>query len=210
MQISQEPLSAEEEAALRTLLAEGGARTLEFARGVFHAAASAPSLLLPTDWLGLILGQDTPDAVTLRRTFALLMRDYNACVECLALGVPAVPAPEHIESVTEFCKGYVRASQLDKLWTGKLEAFELTAPFAVLAGYLDESQLLTLVPGFLVDAEAWRKQAREDLGENVARAFAFWAKARQPQPVVTGDKPGRNEPCPCGSGKKFKKCCGAN
>ncbi|MCK5595298.1 SEC-C domain-containing protein, partial [bacterium] len=21
---------------------------------------------------------------------------------------------------------------------------------------------------------------------------------------------GRNEPCPCGSGKKYKKCCGAN
>jgi uncharacterized protein len=24
-----------------------------------------------------------------------------------------------------------------------------------------------------------------------------------------GDKVGRNDPCPCGSGKKFKKCCGA-
>jgi preprotein translocase subunit SecA len=23
-------------------------------------------------------------------------------------------------------------------------------------------------------------------------------------------KTGRNDPCPCGSGKKFKKCCGAN
>jgi preprotein translocase subunit SecA len=25
----------------------------------------------------------------------------------------------------------------------------------------------------------------------------------------TGDKIGRNDPCPCGSGKKYKKCCGA-
>ncbi|HSF23252.1 MAG TPA: SEC-C metal-binding domain-containing protein, partial [Blastocatellia bacterium] len=24
-----------------------------------------------------------------------------------------------------------------------------------------------------------------------------------------GPKAGRNDPCPCGSGKKFKKCCGA-
>jgi uncharacterized protein YecA (UPF0149 family) len=24
-----------------------------------------------------------------------------------------------------------------------------------------------------------------------------------------GDKVGRNDPCPCGSGKKYKKCCGA-
>ena len=29
------------------------------------------------------------------------------------------------------------------------------------------------------------------------------------QPVVKGDKVGRNDPCPCGSGKKYKKCCGA-
>ena len=28
------------------------------------------------------------------------------------------------------------------------------------------------------------------------------------QPVVKGKKIGRNEPCPCGSGKKYKKCCG--
>jgi hypothetical protein len=29
-----------------------------------------------------------------------------------------------------------------------------------------------------------------------------------PQPVRHGGKVGRNEPCPCGSGKKYKKCCG--
>lgn len=28
------------------------------------------------------------------------------------------------------------------------------------------------------------------------------------QPVVTGPKVGRNEACPCGSGRKYKKCCG--
>ncbi len=27
-------------------------------------------------------------------------------------------------------------------------------------------------------------------------------------PIVTGPKVGRNDPCPCGSGKKYKKCCG--
>ncbi len=30
------------------------------------------------------------------------------------------------------------------------------------------------------------------------------------QPVTRGKKTGRNEPCPCGSGKKYKKCCGVN
>ena len=29
-------------------------------------------------------------------------------------------------------------------------------------------------------------------------------------PVKKGVKVGRNDPCPCGSGKKYKKCCGLN
>ncbi len=40
---------------------------------------------------------------------------------------------------------------------------------------------------------------------------ADWKKRQVPQtaPVGPGIKIGRNEPCPCGSGKKYKKCCGA-
>ncbi len=30
------------------------------------------------------------------------------------------------------------------------------------------------------------------------------------QPVKAGQKVGRNDPCPCGSGKKYKECCGRN
>ncbi|HOB19492.1 MAG TPA: preprotein translocase subunit SecA [Candidatus Atribacteria bacterium] len=34
-------------------------------------------------------------------------------------------------------------------------------------------------------------------------------EAPERKPVVKGAKVGRNDPCPCGSGKKYKKCCGA-
>lgn len=30
---------------------------------------------------------------------------------------------------------------------------------------------------------------------------------KKPQPVVAAPEPGRNEPCHCGSGRKYKKCC---
>jgi SEC-C motif-containing protein len=30
------------------------------------------------------------------------------------------------------------------------------------------------------------------------------------QPAGARNKPGRNDPCPCGSGKKYKRCCGLN
>ncbi|PID89364.1 MAG: hypothetical protein CSB01_02390 [Bacteroidia bacterium] len=35
-------------------------------------------------------------------------------------------------------------------------------------------------------------------------------KEKKMQPVRVGEKIGRNEPCPCGSGKKFKSCHGKN
>jgi preprotein translocase subunit SecA len=30
----------------------------------------------------------------------------------------------------------------------------------------------------------------------------------RPEPVRKGERVGRNDPCPCGSGKKYKRCCG--
>ncbi|MGZ8551111.1 MAG: SEC-C metal-binding domain-containing protein [Chitinophagaceae bacterium] len=34
------------------------------------------------------------------------------------------------------------------------------------------------------------------------------SKASRPEPVKVAEKIGRNDLCPCGSGKKYKKCCG--
>jgi len=40
----------------------------------------------------------------------------------------------------------------------------------------------------------------------------LFAKPSQKIETYRREKPkvGRNDPCPCGSGKKYKKCCGAN
>ncbi|MBN8442610.1 MAG: UPF0149 family protein [Thauera sp.] len=56
------------------------------------------------------------------------------------------------------------------------------------------------------------------VGEGVNDIFSHWRDVglAAPQPVaielpqtVAKSGPGRNDPCPCGSGKKYKKCCGA-
>jgi len=50
---------------------------------------------------------------------------------------------------------------------------------------------------------------RIDVGEQAPKANA--ASDSKPQPIVNnGPKVGRNDPCPCGSGKKYKNCCGKN
>ncbi len=56
-------------------------------------------------------------------------------------------------------------------------------------------------------------QARFDaFGEAIWAIYDLYAIARSLGPRVApvhSDKVGRNDPCPCGSGKKYKKCCGA-
>jgi preprotein translocase subunit SecA len=48
--------------------------------------------------------------------------------------------------------------------------------------------------------------AQASHGDEVEAAEAKGHK----QPVRAEKKPGRNDPCPCGSGKKYKNCCGRN
>ena len=68
----------------------------------------------------------------------------------------------------------------------------------------------TRQPSTTIDAlekEFQRKKQRE---LDQARAAGSATAASNGAPRATGQKVGRNEPCPCGSGKKYKACHGAN
>jgi preprotein translocase subunit SecA len=56
-----------------------------------------------------------------------------------------------------------------------------------------------------LEKEFHRKKQRE----LEAASFAGAGDASLPKQRRVGEKVGRNDPCPCGSGKKYKKCCGA-
>ena len=62
------------------------------------------------------------------------------------------------------------------------------------------------------------KSTVEDFTRNIQRKkdrelaalqFVGGDGSSAPKPVAGGQKVGRNDPCPCGSGKKYKKCHGA-
>ena len=55
-----------------------------------------------------------------------------------------------------------------------------------------------------------QQQAQEPAQRQLVAAATGDVGPRRAQPVRTGEKIGRNDPCSCGSGKKFKKCHGAN
>lgn len=57
---------------------------------------------------------------------------------------------------------------------------------------------------YLYGLPQWPDILGEDKMKEIAKAY------KKSKTVVKGRKIGRNEPCPCGSGKKYKHCCGKN
>lgn len=53
-------------------------------------------------------------------------------------------------------------------------------------------------------------EVQKMIEETIERSFRERGEAKKQQPHRAAPKPGRNDPCPCGSGKKYKKCCGGS
>jgi preprotein translocase subunit SecA len=102
-------------------------------------------------------------------------------------------------------RGY---GQKDPLVEFKKEAFTL---FEDMMGRIDTETVryLFLVQPARPEDEAREIERRQRRQQQEMQLQAGAAQAEQPKPVRTGAKVGRNEPCPCGSGKKYKKCHGA-
>ncbi|MBK9608809.1 MAG: UPF0149 family protein [Betaproteobacteria bacterium] len=155
------------------------------------------------------------------RMSTLVLRRYNAVVGSL-LDNPAgfMPLYERGDrwGTTEWCEGFLLGTTLDEDEWDRLgaahpdwiAAFERLGTEAGIDRILEDD-----------DAERWIAEIVPAL----AKIHAHWADARAAQPgrvpeaaydvggaphepaMRTAPKVGRNDPCPCGSGKKYKKCC---
>jgi preprotein translocase subunit SecA len=85
----------------------------------------------------------------------------------------------------------------------ELEADEPLVPMEEAAMAMAARQGSTTIDS--LEKEFHRKKQRE----LDAASRAGSGDGSQPVQRRTGEKVGRNDPCPCGSGKKYKKCCGA-
>jgi preprotein translocase subunit SecA len=103
-------------------------------------------------------------------------------------------------------RGY---GQKDPLVEFKKEAFTL---FEDMMARIDEETVryLYLVQPVRPEDEARELERRQQRQQRNLQFQAGPAQAEAPKPVRSGAKVGRNDPCPCGSGKKYKKCCGKN
>ena len=215
------PLSRAEIDELETLLTSevfrGEAMQLDELQGLFFAVASSPELISPARWMPEALGE-TPefaDEAQASAALELVMRFYNQCV--------ADAASEDFDLIlyrTEtdafdyeaWCGGYLTGVDLAETdWYDagdEDDVGELLFPLLVLADALPEEEKRAIKPA------EWRHLVRtceEELGDTLVRIHAYWRVLRTPPETVRRDAPktGRNEACPCGSGRKFKQCCGA-
>jgi preprotein translocase subunit SecA len=103
-------------------------------------------------------------------------------------------------------RGY---GQKDPLVEFKKEAFTL---FEDLMNRIDNEavRFLFLMQPAKPEAEAKQIEQRQRRQQQNLQFQAGPAQAEAPKPVRAGAKIGRNDPCPCGSGKKYKKCHGAS
>jgi preprotein translocase subunit SecA len=103
-------------------------------------------------------------------------------------------------------RGY---GQKDPLVEFKKEAFTL---FEDMMDRIDTEavRFLFLMQPARPEAEARQIEQRQRRQQQNLQFQAGPAQAETPKPVRAGAKVGRNDPCPCGSGKKYKKCHGAS
>jgi len=99
---------------------------------------------------------------------------------------------------------------LDGIQTSLVESFPLdsiddASPISILVN--PEALYLNML---IADAEyLYSLPQWDDVLTDVKRA-AITKVYKKTKIVVNNNKTGRNDPCPCGSGKKYKHCCGKN
>lgn len=159
--------------------------------GLFTAVCTGPDPVAPAIWTAEVVPKGTLDDDPAARTkLDTLSRLFAAVAESLRT-TPEIIPPEPDKTAQEagdFCRGYLKGAGMHPTWGVDAAAAEKLAPFEAIA-----------------KQENVDPAHREHLGKSVAEMYSYWQSKRQV--VNTTPKIGRNDPCPCGSGKKYKKCC---
>ena len=109
---------------------------------------------------------------------------------------------DHIDAMTELRNGIgLRAyGQHDPVVEYKREGFDM---FDAMIDAIREDTMRMI---FLAQVRTREEPKREQVAKETAAAGASDGTSK-PAPKRVGKKVGPNDPCPCGSGKKYKKCC---
>ena len=202
--------------------------------GFLCAVISGPKVVMPSEWMRWIWdmdeGEQSPEFASENQAqciLSLLIRHAND------IALTLIEAPQYYEPlffkrdvkgravsiVDEWCCGFVKGLTLDSLgWQPLIEArpdwFEVIHLYGTKSGW---DRLKELIDAH-EDAIARHQAFVDMIAPGVRNIHAYWLARRAPGGEAIRDPrqlihkiavPGRNDLCPCGSGKKFKRCHGA-
>jgi uncharacterized protein len=194
--------------------------------GFLCALVVGPETILPSEYLPVIWGGELSDADAFQseaqfsEVLTGVMRHSNAMIRAFEESGVYVPwmyeASDTWRLGQRWAQGFMRGVDLRRAAWGPLlhdgEVGGAIIPVALLAGELEPDWLQRPVT-----TEEQQKHAELMLAGCV-RMYEYFRAARLQAAHAARDagvvrrsapKVGRNAPCPCGSGRKFKHCCGA-
>jgi uncharacterized protein len=188
--------------------------------GFLTAIAIGPELIMPSEWLPLIWGGEEPTFDGFdeaQEILSLIMARYNEIISTLQGNAEdwdpifwEVPGGEVIAS--DWAAGFMNAVRLRAdAWEPLIEDREagaLMVPIIFAGSETDLAEEMGLDPSQAADL---LRDAADDIPVCVIGIDLFWKERRLAGPHTASArsaKVGRNEPCSCGSGKKYKRCCG--
>ena len=204
-------------------------------QGFLFAICCSPELIMPSEWMPLIFNEQEAgyssmeEAEEITQALMVLYNDINAQV---FEGSVALPGDITVDNnamanigedapLGQWSSGYFMGHDwLIELWgqyTPDALSEELGSSMMILGLFSNRK----LAEAFHQEIAVSSGQSLEeyvdrmlDMFDDAMRQYAHIGRSIQTvldeqsqQPVVSEAKIGRNEPCPCGSGKKYKKCC---
>jgi uncharacterized protein len=191
--------------------------------GFLAAIVSGPNLIMPSDWMGF-LGLNNAEFESMeeaQKIMGTVMQIYNNIAHQFqdqtfqvfnSTGKDKNNKGTSSEK-TRWAKGYITGVAFDEeAWIISDIVPILLRPISSLV--MDDEHLQQLISQNTTELtpEQMRQYGEDKLNKAANAIYQYWLKRRNPvadvhhmqQPTV---KVGRNDPCLCGSGKKFKKCC---
>jgi SEC-C motif-containing protein len=153
-------------------------------------------------------------------------QSYDACCQPLIQGTQAATTAEalmrsrytaHVKAQIDYIVDTTHPSKRGSVnrkevadWARKSEWQSFEILHAEGGGPTDSEGTVEFVATYRLKEKLAKHHEIAEFKKSEDRWYFFDGKAPRPQTMVRqGPKVGRNDPCACGSGKKFKKCCGA-
>jgi uncharacterized protein len=195
--------------------------------GIIVTPQAAP--IRPSAWMARLWGDDElifEDEAQISTVLGAVAIHYNTLLQDIDRGLKRMEAdrivdyrpmfvlgeqkPAH-DAVRTWVRGFWKAMQLaPETWSALAQDERINVVLAPFAGFFDLGDLAPHEVPADIDDKLDEDAALIPRMILVLRKLArIRETTSRPEWLPRRSKIGRNDPCPCGSGRKFKKCCGA-